>query len=105
MANSIYAVDDLASKWIKISAIDWSSEWIKIQVTDSGEGIPDITAKKIMEPFYTTKPVSEGSGLGLSIVKNLIENQRGFIEYRTENGHTNFNLFFQKPQKQEEKAA
>lgn len=50
---------------------------IKIDFQDTGEGISAENAKKIFNPFFTTK--DDGSGLGLSIVKGIIENHQGHI--------------------------
>jgi len=50
---------------------------IKIDFQDTGEGISAENAKKIFNPFFTTK--DHGSGLGLSIVKGIIESHQGHI--------------------------
>ena len=47
------------------------------EVTDTGPGIPTEALAKIWEPFYTTK--AEGTGIGLSIVRSLVEQQRGAV--------------------------
>ena len=53
-------------------------KYVKISVTDTGTGMDEATQQKIFEPFYTSKP--SGSGLGLSIVKSIIETHDGIIE-------------------------
>ena len=50
-----------------------------MRVTDNGSGIPDDVLPKIFEPFYTTKPVGEGTGLGLSTAYGIIKQTGGFI--------------------------
>ncbi|MCK6597953.1 MAG: ATP-binding protein [Bdellovibrionaceae bacterium] len=72
--NSIDAVADLEEKWIRIEVIDKESNKIVILFSDSGKGIPSQHVDRIMEPFYTTKPVGKGTGLGLSISKGLLYN-------------------------------
>ncbi len=52
-------------------------------IKDEGHGIPAEIADKIYEPFFTTKGLGEGAGLGLYIIKNLIKNNKGNIEYST----------------------
>jgi signal transduction histidine kinase len=58
-----------------------------ISVRDSGSGIPPEDLKKIFEPFYTTKANTEGTGIGLSITKRIIEKDfHGSIEVESKSG-------------------
>lgn len=56
-------------------------------VTDNGSGIPPSVAKRMFEPFCTTKPVGKGTGLGLSISYSLVKKHRGEIHVDSEPGH------------------
>jgi signal transduction histidine kinase/FixJ family two-component response regulator len=63
---------------------------IEVSITDSGSGIPEEIQDKIFQPFFTTKPPGEGSGLGLDIVKKIIEKHGGTIHFRSLPGKTTF---------------
>jgi len=64
-----------------------------VSITDSGKGIPAEIKPKIFEPFFTTKPAGEGSGLGLDIVKKIIEKHAGVIEVESQPGKTTVTIF------------
>jgi signal transduction histidine kinase len=63
-----------------------------VQVIDSGPGIPPEIKRRIFEPFYTTKGQGEGSGLGLSISRGIIEKHGGTIEVDCAPGRTCFTV-------------
>ncbi len=63
-----------------------------ISISDSGQGIPDEIKTKIFDPFFTTKPAGEGSGLGLDIVRKIVEKHRGEIIVESEPGKTTFRV-------------
>jgi two-component system cell cycle sensor histidine kinase/response regulator CckA len=60
-------------------AVVLPGDYVLIEVADSGTGIPEAKLNKIFEPFYTTKPVGEGTGLGLSTAYGIIKQTGGFI--------------------------
>jgi C4-dicarboxylate-specific signal transduction histidine kinase len=79
LANAIDAVVELPSRrreGIKISART-EGGFVVIVVQDFGVGIPPKDIKHIFEPFYTTKPLERGTGLGLTITKRTIEEDFG----------------------------
>ncbi len=53
---------------------------LMIEVADTGPGISDEDRDKIFDPFYTTKPVGEGTGLGLSVTRNIVNLHEGSID-------------------------
>lgn len=63
-----------------------------VRVTDSGSGIPPEIQSKIFQPFFTTKPAGEGSGLGLDIVCKILEKHHGKIEVESIPGKTTFTV-------------
>ncbi len=68
---------------------------IRIVVRDTGTGIPEAAREKIFEPFYTTKDVGKGTGLGLATVKNFVEGAHGNIQVESVVGEgTSFVLSF-----------
>jgi CheY-like chemotaxis protein len=54
-------------------------EYIEIKVTDTGRGIAPQNLRTIFEPYFTTKPVGEGTGMGLAVVHGIVENYGGQI--------------------------
>jgi len=68
--------------------------WIEIRVADSGKGIPPDVGKRIFEPFYTTKGVGNGTGLGLSQVSGIVEQNGGHLIFESSAGvGTVFSVF------------
>jgi len=56
--------------------------WAHLEVEDSGPGVASEHEAKLFQPFYTTKPVGEGTGLGLSVCYNIIQSHNGRIGHR-----------------------
>lgn len=69
--------------------------YIVLSVKDDGPGISKEVQERIFEPFYTTKPVGEGTGMGLAVVAGIVEAHHGFIEVHSVLSQGSiFNLFF-----------
>jgi two-component system, NtrC family, sensor kinase len=56
---------------------------IIVEITDNGPGIPDKILKRVFDPFYTTRDVGEGTGLGLTVSRDIIMNHDGVIEIQS----------------------
>jgi signal transduction histidine kinase len=61
-------------------------------VVDNGVGIPGSVRDRIFEPFVTTKPVGQGTGLGLDIVRRLVGHNEADIEVESVPGRTEFRV-------------
>jgi signal transduction histidine kinase len=65
----------------------------RVKITDSGVGIPAEIQSRIFESFFTTKPVGKGTGLGLDIVRRIVENcHQGTIALESRPGETCFSI-------------
>lgn len=89
--NAKDAIRPLDERWIKIEVLDRGQN-VEIAVTDSGKGIPKEIQEKVMLPFFTTKPMGEGTGLGLSVSTSIIENHGGTIKVDPSSPNTRFVL-------------
>jgi signal transduction histidine kinase len=92
ITNAFYAVDDKSKKrtaagivggydptvWITTrSTTQEQQSFIEIAVTDNGAGVPDAIKEKIFQPFFTTKPTGQGTGLGLSLSYDIAQAHGG----------------------------
>ncbi|EDN70628.1 two-component sensor histidine kinase [Beggiatoa sp. PS] len=88
--NAIQAMDNQGTLEIVVSE---HNQNIVINITDCGQGIPDEIKSRIFDPFFTTKPPGEGSGLGLDIVRKIMNKHQGIIEVESQPGKTTFSVF------------
>jgi len=63
---------------------------ILISIADNGPGIPLDVQPRIFDPFYTTKEVGVGTGMGLGIVSRIVDQFGGTIRFSSEPGNTEF---------------
>ena len=85
----------LASQKRRDCAVVPAGDYVVVRVIDKGEGIAPEKLPKIFEPFYTTKRVGEGTGLGLSTAYGIVKQTGGYIFAESEVGEgTTFSLFF-----------
>jgi len=91
--NSLHAMNYQGILKIEVTQ---QEENIIVSVIDNGKGIPPEILPKIFQPYFTTKPAGEGSGLGLQIVKKIIDKHGGKIEVDSQPGQTTFSIFLPK---------
>lgn len=77
------------------SVVTKAGEYLKLMIRDTGNGIPQNIISRIFDPYFTTKPIGEGTGLGLSMVHGIVSSMQGFIEVESkENTGTVFTIYF-----------
>ena len=97
---------DIEVKKVRISNISCAScfkniddEFVQIAVSDNGSGMPEELMNRIFEPFYTTKEVGKGTGMGLSMVHGLMHKYGGHLLLNSKEGSgSTFKLLFQEAQ-------
>lgn len=95
--NAIYASDDKTQILIKIEhlksaeaqndlkasfpkELDGRSDFVVLSICDKGRGIPEKDLSKIYDPFFTTRRAQGGTGLGLSVSRNIMSLHKGFLQ-------------------------
>ena len=94
--NAFYAVDEKKSSCAKASGDKYeptvsvstkkSNGKVEIKVSDNGNGIPQKVLDKIFQPFFTTKPTGQGTGLGLSLAYDIVRAHGGELKVETKEG-------------------
>jgi len=77
--------------WVKLSSRQ-SGERLVLEVSDSGAGVPQALRERIFEPFFTTKPPGSGTGLGLTMARQIVERHGGILDVREAPGGTLFHI-------------
>ncbi len=80
------AIGEILFRTRTIESGDKRKEFVEVSVTDDGIGIPAEHIKRIFEPFFTTKGPGKGTGMGLTIVKRIVEEHGGAIAVESEPG-------------------
>lgn len=89
LSNAFDAVVGTKEPWVELKT-EKLKDKIRIIITDSGSGIPIENAEKIMEPFFTTKPIGKGAGLGLSTAQGIIYDHQGDLYLDPKSDNTRF---------------
>ena len=92
LTNAFYAVNEKAKlglqdyePTVSVSTKKVTSK-VEIRVTDNGNGIPQKILDKIFQPFFTTKPTGQGTGLGLSLSYDIVKAHGGELKVETREG-------------------
>jgi signal transduction histidine kinase len=86
------AIDAIPANGHVVVTASQSPGRVIVHVTDDGPGIPTEILARIFDPFFTTKGVGEGTGLGLDIVRRLLQRHDGEVEVETKPGRTEFRV-------------
>jgi len=98
ITNAFYAVNEKAKQGIAgyeptVSvSTKKTNDGMQISVKDNGNGIPEHIKEKIFQPFFTTKPTGQGTGLGLSLSYDIIKAHGGEINLTSNHEGTIFNI-------------
>jgi signal transduction histidine kinase len=87
--NAIYSVPQNGEIIIETSS---DSKNVFVKFIDNGPGIPPEIISRIFDPFFTTKKVGEGTGIGLDLVKRIIDHHNGDIKVNSKPGRTEFSI-------------
>jgi signal transduction histidine kinase len=93
--NAFDAVLESDEKWIRIEVAEENDD-VRLKVVDSGSGIPESLRERIFDPFFSTKEVGQGVGLGLSLARKYIEMQGGELTLDANSDHTCFTFALKK---------
>jgi len=101
LVNAAHAIEERGTITVR-TGTEGDGVWVEIE--DDGKGMDAETQKRIFDPFYTTKPVGQGTGLGMSLSYTIIQKHSGVITVDSEPGRgTRFHIWL--PIKQAERQA
>lgn len=87
--NAYEAVKNKPPSWINVS-VKYSDDYFYIQISNSGEKIPLEIQEKMFDPYFSTKDIGKGPGLGLSVAKSLMRDLHGNLYFDNSSPHTTF---------------
>lgn len=85
--NALDAISESGS--VEVSA-KRNDQRVAVRIVDNGPGIPATVRERIFDPFFSTKPMGQGTGLGLDIVRRLVRHNDGTIDVESQPGRTEF---------------
>jgi C4-dicarboxylate-specific signal transduction histidine kinase len=87
--NAFDAVSTLDERWVELR-VEKNNDFIEISIIDSGTGISNDIRGKIMRPFFTTKEIGKGTGIGLSISQGIMKSHGGELVLSLDSARTKF---------------
>ena len=97
------AIDAMDGKGEIILRTYEESDQVVVEIIDNGPGIPKKIRSRIMEPFFTTKPPGQGTGLGLHVTHDIVANRHhGLLLVELKPGETKFKVILPQRIKEEE---
>ena len=84
LLNAAQALDERGGV-VTVSTADENGQ-VAVRIADNGHGIPPETLARVFEPFFTTRPVGEGTGLGLAVCHGIINRHGGTIDIQSAPG-------------------
>jgi PAS domain S-box-containing protein len=98
-SNALYAMDqqkgiltvklyreDLEAEDVKAHTNVSAGSFVVLSVSDTGHGMDKKTMQRVFEPYFTTKEIDKGSGIGLSVIHGIVEDSKGFIRVESTPG-------------------
>lgn len=89
LSNACDAIEAIDAPWIRVHAATGADGGVRLQISDCGPPPPASVRERMFRPFYTTKPQGAGTGIGLSICRQIVEDYGGTIEL-LDSDHTVF---------------
>jgi signal transduction histidine kinase len=91
IVNALDAMEKGGTLRIAVEPVD---NFVRVRIIDSGHGIPEEIRSQIFEPFFTTKKIGSGSGMGLDIVKRIMDRHQASVRLDSDETGTTFTLSF-----------
>jgi len=79
-------VEELDQEFIRAHGFGEPGAYARISVSDTGTGMDEETKRRVFEPFYTTKSLGKGTGLGMAMVYGLVKQHKGYVTIASEPG-------------------
>ncbi|WP_176736440.1 sensor histidine kinase [Oligoflexus tunisiensis] len=86
--NASEAALQSATPWFRVEVQTLDADTLRVRLIDSGQGVPEDVRDKIFQPFFTTKEVGQGRGVGLSLAMSIIDSHGGRLYFDFNQTHT-----------------